>query len=160
MKSLVAVVTLTVAASVALIVVVLSGQNTTSWTELDTGDCFDLAGAIADADGDLASVFGVDPVACGDPHDAEVVGVGSLNPSGDRPYPDDDALFAEVEARCSGIALDERFAILPIVPDERTWDGRTGRYVCVAVVIGGGTVEGSNAFGVGDNGLEPPTPAV
>jgi hypothetical protein len=136
-----------VVAAVLAIATVLSLSNETSWTDLDTGQCFDLAGAIADADGDLAAVTAVDTIACDDPHDAEVVAVGSLNPDGDRDYPTDDEIFAEIDQRCTSLVPDTvdttRYGIVPIAPDERTWDDRDGRFACVAVVIGGGTVSGS-----------------
>lgn len=136
-----------VGAAVLAIATVLSLSNTTSWTDLDPGDCFDLAGALADADGDIADVTGVDTTDCDEPHDAEIVAAGSLNPDGDREYPTDDELFAEIDAACASLVPDtvdrDRFGIVPIAPDERTWDGRDGRFVCVAVVRGGGTVTGS-----------------
>ncbi|MFP5488395.1 MAG: hypothetical protein ACLGHQ_08835 [Acidimicrobiia bacterium] len=136
-----------VAAAVLALAAVLSLSNQTSWTDLAVGDCFDLAGAIADADGDLAAVMAVDTMACDEPHDAQVVAIGELNPDGDREYPDDQALFAEVDAACLARVPDRvdpgTYGIVPIGPDERTWQGRSGRFACVAVVVGGGTVTGS-----------------
>lgn len=138
---------LLVAAAVLAIAVVLSLSNETSWTDLEIGDCFDLAGAVEDADGDLAALTSVETVACDEPHDAEVVGAGSLNPDGDRDYPSDDELFAEIDRECASLVPDSvdpaTFGIVPIAPDGHTWDDREGRFVCVAVVIGGGTVEAS-----------------
>lgn len=126
---------------------VLSVSNETSWTELEAGECFDLAGAVADADGDLAAVFAVDTLDCDDPHDAEVVAVGELNPDGDLPYPSDDELFDQVDRECRSlvpVSVDPMtFGIVPIAPDESTWTDRNGRFACIAVVVGGGTVEGS-----------------
>lgn len=135
-----------VAAAVA-IVVVLSAGNRTAFADLEPGDCFDLAGAIAEASGEVAPFTAVDTVSCGEPHDAEVVAVGALNPDGDRDYPSDGDLIAELDRVCAArvpaeVDLD-RFGVLPIAPDERTWTDRDGRYACVAVVIGGGTVERS-----------------
>lgn len=136
-----------VVAAVLAIATVLSLSNETSWTDLDPGDCFDMAGAIADADGDIADVTGVDTTDCDEAHDAEVVAAGSLNPDGDRAYPTDDELFGEIDRACASLVPDtvdpDRFGIVPIAPDERTWDGRGGRFVCVAVVRGGGTVSTS-----------------
>ena len=140
MKTLVVVSTLVAAAAVVLVALVLSAGNRTSWTDLVVGDCFDLAGAVDDADGDLAAVFVVDRLDCSEPHDAEVVASGMLDPDGVRGYPSDDELFAETDAACVRVAIDQRFAMLPIVPDQATWEGRRGHYACVAVVIGGGTV--------------------
>lgn len=136
-----------VLAAVFAIATVLSLSNETSWTDLEPGECFDLAGAIADADGDLGSVSSVDTVGCDAPHDAEVVAVGELNEDEDRPYPADDELFAEIDRACESRVPDEvdtdRFGIVPIAPEERTWNERQGRFVCVAVVRGGGTTTGS-----------------
>ena len=133
-----------VVAAVLTIAAVLSLSNETSWTDLDVGECFDLAGAIADAEGDLAAVTGVDTVECEEPHDAEVVASGALNPDGDRAYPADDELFAEIDRACASLVpatMDAAtYGIVPIGPDERTWDDRDGRFVCVAVVRGGGTI--------------------
>jgi hypothetical protein len=138
---------LVVVAAVLAIAAVLSLSNRTSWTDLEAGECFDLASAIADAEGDLADVTAVDPIDCSEPHDAEVVAAGELAPEGDRSYPPDDDLFAEIDRACAALVPDtvdpRRFGIVPIAPDERTWDDRRGRFVCVAVVIGGGTVIGS-----------------
>lgn len=136
-----------VAAGVLAVAVVLSLSNETSWTDLEAGQCFDLAGAVDDAGGDLASVFSVETVDCDDPHDAQIVGAGQLNPDGEAPYPTDDELFAAIDRACAalvdGTFDDATYGIVPIAPDERTWDDRAGRFVCVAVVRGGGTVTGS-----------------
>lgn len=137
-----------VAAAVLAIAAVLSLSNETSWTDLDAGDCIDLAGAVDDAaDEDAASVFSVDTVDCDEPHDAEIVARGELDPDGDRPYPADDELFDEADRACADLvpaSVDTSvYGIVPIAPDERTWDERGGRFVCVAVVVGGGTVTGS-----------------
>lgn len=136
-----------VGAGVLAIAAVLSLSNETSWTDLGPGECVDLAAAVDEAEGDLASVFSVDTVDCEDPHDAEVVVVGELNPDGDRSYPSDDELFAEIDRACAaqlpGTFDEAMYGIVPIAPDERTWDGRQGRFVCIAVVRGGGTVTGS-----------------
>lgn len=139
--------TVLVAVAVLAIAAVLSATNETSWTDLELGECFDLAAAVEGAEGDLASVFAVDTLDCDDPHDAEIVAVGELNPDGERPYPSDDELFADLDQRCAAIVPEtvdsDTFGILPIAPDDRTWDDRNGRFVCVAVVRGGGTVTGS-----------------
>lgn len=136
-----------VVAAVLAIATVLSLSNETSWTDLEPGDCFDLAGAIGDGSEGLAALDSIDTISCDEPHDAEAVAVGDLDPAGDRPYPDDDALFAEIDRACASLvpaSVDgRRFGIVPIAPDERTWEERQGRFVCVAVVIGGGTVNGS-----------------
>ena len=136
-----------VVAAVLTIAAVLSLSNDTSWTDLDTGECFDLAGALADASGDLAAVTAVDTVECAEPHDAQVVATGDLNADGGRPYPSDDELFTAIDRACDSLVADTidrgTYGLVPIAPDERTWNDRAGRFACVAVVIGGGTVAGS-----------------
>lgn len=136
-----------VVTAVLVIAAVLALSNETAWTDLDVGDCLDLAAAIDDADGDLAAVTTVDSIDCERPHDAEVVAVGELTADGDRPYPGDDELFAEIDAACLVLVPDSvdprTYGIVPIAPDERTWNERSGRFACVAVVVGGGTVTGS-----------------
>jgi len=136
-----------VVAAVLTIAAVLSLSNDTSWTDLDNGECFDLAGALADASGDLAAVNAVDTVECAEPHDAQVVATGDLNADGERAYPSDDELFDAIDRACDSLVADTidrgTYGLVPIAPDERTWNDRAGRFACVAVVIGGGTVAGS-----------------
>ena len=134
-------------AAVLAIATVLSLSNDTSWTDLEAGECLDLASTLAGADREVAELTAVDTVACGEPHDAEIVAVGELNPDTDREYPSDQDLFAEIDAACAGAvppSVDAAtYGIVPIAPDPRTWEERAGRYACVAVVAGGGTVTGS-----------------
>jgi hypothetical protein len=117
-----------------------SGQ--TLVLDLEVGQCFDL-----DLDRGDSEVRLVTAIGCDDPHEAEVVARGDLAPDGDE-RPDDEALFALVDARCAAAlserpALLERFGILPVAADERTWESFDGRYVCVAIPYGGGTTIGS-----------------
>lgn len=134
-----------IVAAVLAIAAVLSLSNSTAWVDLEVGECFDLA-AVVTGESD-ADVFTVDTIDCDEQHDAEVVAVGDLNSDRDRVYPSDDVLFDEVDRACATLiagAIDEEFyGIVPIAPDERTWEGRSGRFVCVAVVRGGGTTTGS-----------------
>lgn len=136
-----------IAAAVLAIAAVLSVSNETSWTDLEPGDCFDLAALVADADDDLADVTSIDTIPCSEPHDAEVAAVGDANPDGDRDYPDDATLFEELDRRCAALVPSDldpaRFAVFPIAPDRATWEGRDGRFACVIVAVGGGTVTGS-----------------
>ena len=39
--------------------------------------------------------------------------------------------------------LVQRFGVLPVVADEKSWSSFRGGYVCVAIPYGGGTTEGS-----------------
>lgn len=133
-----------VAAAVGMVLVVTSVSDRTSWTDLEVGTCIDLAGSLGA--GDVArddEVFAVETIPCGGPLRveqvrAEVLAVGDLNVDGDDPYPTSVDLLASVDARCASLDVDtERFGVLPIVPDERTWADRRGRYVCLAVPYGG-----------------------
>lgn len=141
-------VALLVAISVAIgvVVLVMGSSSGTPWVELDVGDCFDLDAALSDAEAD-GVIVRVDPLPCSEPHDAEVVAVGELNPDGELELPPDDALTAGVDRRCAeavGDRIDSgRFAVLPVAPDEPTWRRLAGRYACIAVPIGGVAVTGS-----------------
>jgi Septum formation len=129
-----------------LLLVVVTGSDDTLVLDLDPGDCFVLG-----VDRDSGAIGTVDTVACADPHDAEAVAVGELNPAdadAGVPRPADDELFDQVDARCAAALRErpdllERFGILPVAADEVSWDHYEGRYVCVAIPYGGGTTTGS-----------------
>jgi hypothetical protein len=125
------------------LVVALVGSGDTSVLDVEVGDCFDLP---RDDAGDITSV---DVVDCEAPHQAEVVLVGELDPDGDRPYPDDEDLFDEIERRCTAVAesVGDDFGILPVAPNEASWVPFSGRFSCVAIPFGGGRVTGSIAAG-------------
>ncbi len=115
--------------------------------ELDVGECFDVDLGVDDTE-----IGTVTTIGCDEPHEAEVVAAGELDPDGVTERPVDDALFALVDARCAAAladrpALVERFGILPVAADERSWDSFDGRYVCVAIPYGGGTTTGSALAG-------------
>lgn len=134
-----------------LAVVAVTGGGGTSIFDLEVGDCFDLP--IDGAADDAAEVAPVDVVEVGDcaePHEVEVVMVGELNPDGDRAYPPDNELFAEIDARCGDVRFDasgradaNRFDILPIAPNEASWGPFDGAFSCVAIPIGGALTTGS-----------------
>lgn len=119
-------------AAVIAIAVAMSADSTSVF-DLNAGDCFVLP-----IDGDDTSLEEVDSIGCAEPHDAEVVLVGQLNPDQDRNYPTDEALFAEVESNCSSVPIPAQFGMLPIAPDEASWNPLAGRFLCVAVPFGGG----------------------
>lgn len=121
-------------ATLVMIVWIGASSDQIDVTDLEVGQCFDLA--VDDADGDAASVDLVDVVPCDEPHTAQAVLVGELNPGRDLPYPDDDELFSRADARCAEVPPDPRFAVVSVVPTESTWNGRSGRFVCVAVPLG------------------------
>ena len=128
-----------------LVIVALTSSNGTSIFDLDVGDCFDLPSG--DDGAAEVAVEVVDVIDCGDPHEAEVVLIGALNPARDRPYPPDDELFAELDVRCGEIlggdlAL-EGFGVVPIAPNQESWEPFEGGFVCVALPFGGGPVTGS-----------------
>jgi hypothetical protein len=138
-------VVLVAAGALLLMVVQLASNTSTDAADLDVGDCFDLD---LDAEGGAGFVdLGlVDVIACTEPHNAQVVAIGELNPDGDEPFPGDDELFAQAAAVCDpAAATDVRFGMLPVTPTEATWDARRGRYSCVAVSFGGAPVTGDHA---------------
>ena len=112
--------------------------------DLDAGDCFQVPDDIAQA-----TISKVDTIACTKPHEAEVFATGELDPGRDQPYPDDEQqLFARVDRQCAAVLaghadLVDRFGVLPVVADERSWERYRGRYVCVAIPYGGGMTQGS-----------------
>jgi hypothetical protein len=130
----------------ALVIVVAVSSDDTLVLDLDPGECFALA---TDAGSDTIGT--VEVVPCDEPHDAEAVFVGELDPggaAGDVPRSADDDLFNQVDARCAAALGDrpellERFGILPVVADEASWEQYDGRFVCVAIPYGGGATTGS-----------------
>jgi hypothetical protein len=95
--------------------------------ELERGECvnfdFDLV-----ADSEIpVEVSTVVVVECDEEHEAEVIGVGNLNPTGDRDYPSDDALFAEISATCGRGDLSRIFIV---APKEPSWANDDGPFVC------------------------------
>lgn len=124
--------------------VVLSPGDETLVLDLDSGDCFQIPDDIA-----AATISEVDTVDCTKPHEAEVFASGELDPDREQPYPADQRqLFTRVDRQCAAVLandpdLVERFGVLPVVADERSWDSYRGRYVCVAIPYGGNTTQGS-----------------
>lgn len=124
--------------------VLLRPGDATIVLDLDAGDCFQVPDDIAEA-----TISKVDTIDCTKPHEAEVFASGELDPGRDQPYPgDEQQLFARVDRQCAAVLADhsdlvDRFGVLPVVADERSWDSYRGRYVCVAIPYGGGTTQGS-----------------
>ena len=113
-----------------------ANDGETALLELAPGDCVDI-----DPLGTDERFTSVPVVGCDEPHYGEVFFVGDLNPDDDQPYPPDDELFAAIDQICI-----ERFVTypdpsvdpremrnFPIAPDEETWEGADGRYVCIAM---------------------------
>jgi hypothetical protein len=131
-----------IAVAIGVIVVATSSDGTLV-LDLAVGDCFEL-----ELDDDAVEVGTVDTVECETEHGAEVVAIGDLDPDGTFPRPQDEELFALIDARCAD-ALAERpvllqqFGILPVAADDSSWESYDGRYVCVAIPYGGGTTAGS-----------------
>lgn len=125
----------TVAVLTLVMVVQILASDRTDVTDLEVGECFDFPLEGADGD-DLEEIGTVETRPCDEPHTAQVVAVGDLNPDRDREFPGDDELVIEVDGRCAVVESDPRFGVLPIVPTRSTWDGRGGRYVCVALAYG------------------------
>lgn len=126
----------------SLVVVTRSGD--TSIFDLEVGDCFDLP-----VEGDDVAVDVVEVIDCAEPHEAEVVMIGRLNADRDRWYPVDDELFDETDRRCAVADLGDpdRFAMVPIAPDEASWEPLAGAFLCVALPYGGEPVTGSIGAG-------------
>lgn len=145
-------VTVIVAGVVAVLVLVAIGaDDDTSIVDLETGDCFDLPD-VGDED-DVLRLETVEVVDCDDPHEAEVVASGTLNPDRDREYPSDEELFAEIDRRCAVDAVvPPEFGVLPVAPDAATWETFEGRFACVALRFGGGAVTGSIVDGATSDG--------
>lgn len=153
----VALVTLAVVAVVAVFVAI-SGQAVSIF-ELRPGDCFELPALEPDAGSPTATLDSVDRLDCDDPHVAEVVGAGRLNPDQDRAHPGDPALLAEVGERCRVYEVAAEalgFGVVPVIPNESSWEPRGGRYLCVAVSYGGAAREG----GIADRLVTSPLPGV
>ncbi len=129
--------------AIAAIVAVTASGGTTALVDLEPGTCFDLPESV-----DVGSIEEVTTIDCDEPHEAEVVDVGQLGSDG-RDYPPDDELFAEVDERCRPVELvdSDRFGLLPIAPTETLWQSFDGRYLCVAIPFGGGSVAGSALAG-------------
>lgn len=129
-----------------LALLALTSRDATLVLDLEPGDCFDVPAEIADD-----TLGQVDTGDCDDPHEAEVFAVGELNPDRDRPYPAADELFGVADRACAELLAErpelvEQFGVLPVVADESSWEAFRGRYVCVAIPYGGGTVSGSLGF--------------
>jgi hypothetical protein len=143
MVGLIAVVVVAIGLATAAAVLLRPGGDTIV-LDLEAGDCFQVPDDIAGA-----AISEIDTISCSKPHEAEVFATGELNPDRDQPYPADaQQLFAQVDAKCAAVLADhpgvlERFGVLPVVADEKSWSSFRGRYVCVAVPYGGGTTEGS-----------------
>jgi hypothetical protein len=96
-----------------------------------------------------ATISKIDTISCTEPHEAEVFSTGELNPDRDQPYPtDEQQTFTRVESQCSAVLaghpdIVQRFGVLPVVADEKSWSSFRGRYVCVAIPYGGGTTTGA-----------------
>jgi hypothetical protein len=125
----------------AALAIVLVSTNDTVVVELDAGDCFELPDDID------AHIGTVDTTGCDDPHEAEVVATGELDPDRDLDYPPGDESVVMADRRCTAEVDDPSivadFGILPVVADEGAWEPLAGRYVCVAIPYGGGTTTGS-----------------
>lgn len=130
-----------VAAIVGLAVIALilaTGSSSTPVADLEVGDCFDLPAPDPDAAGQAVDVVQrLDVLDCDEPHQAEVVLVGELNPDGDLEYPVDEVLFEIIDQRCLAAAglIGSEFGLLPIAPIEATWDQLGGRFQCVALSV-------------------------
>ena len=127
---------------VAALAIVIVNTNDKVVVELDRGDCFELPDDIDD------EIGVVETTDCDDPHEAEVVATGELNPDRDQDYPAGDESVTAADRRCATDLADSPailadYGILPVVANEEAWDPLAGRYVCVAIPYGGGTTTGT-----------------
>ena len=129
---------------------VATGSSSTAVADLEVGDCFDLPTSDPAADDQSVEVVqSLDVIDCDEPHQAEVVLVGELNPNGDLQYPVDEVLFEMVDQRCLAVAglVEPDFGLLPIAPIEAAWEQLGGRFHCVAVSVGGAATVGAWSTG-------------
>lgn len=129
-----------------LAIVALASGDDTLVLDLDAGDCFRLPDDMSET-----AIDTVETIDCNAAHEAEVFSTGELNHERELPYPGEQQLFTTADRRCAAVLserpdLVDRFGILPVVPNEASWDSFRGRYVCVAIPYGGGTTEGSLGF--------------
>lgn len=128
---------------------VVTRADRTAIADLEIGDCFDLdtpgTTGVEQAGGvdEVEEVETVKVIGCDDPHVAEVVGAGRLDPDGQRAYPSDSELFDEIDRRCSTIAVPRDVVLVPVAPTEASWEARGGPYACLAIVAGREQVTGS-----------------
>lgn len=141
-----AVVIAIVVLGVVALLLATSGDDTLV-LDLEPGDCLLLPEDMTNP-----AIGNVRVVGCDEPHEAEVFATGELDPDRDQPYPaDPDQLFAQVDRACADTLAErpdvvDRFGVLPVVADERSWESFRGLYVCVAIPYGGGTTTGSLGF--------------
>ena len=101
--------------------------------DLESGECVNFDFDI-DIDSDIPVDVGtVDVIGCAEEHDAEVIRVGDLNPTGDRDYPSDNELFEEISASCGRGDLSRIFTV---APHEDFWDDHNGPFVCLELSQG------------------------
>lgn len=126
--------------AVSTLVILLVTSDPTTVLDLEVGDCF-----MIEAGGDNVEITSVEVIGCDRRHDAEVVLVGELNPDADRKYLADNELFAEVDRECATVPADlvAGFGLLPVAPNEASWQPFKGRFLCVAIPYGGAPVTGS-----------------
>jgi hypothetical protein len=126
--------------AVSTLLILLVTSDPTTVLDLEVGDCF-----MVEAGGDTVEITSVEVIGCDRRHNAEVVLVGELNPDADRKYLADSELFAEVDRECATVPDDlvAGFGLLPVAPNEASWQPFRGRFLCVAIPYGGTPVSGS-----------------
>ena len=96
--------------------------------DLESGDCvnFDF-----NPESDrIIEVTTVEVVDCDEPHEAEVIQRGELNPDEDRDYPSNDQLITESYEGCG---VEDFSNIFTVFPDEDSWDQQGGPFVCFEI---------------------------
>lgn len=118
-----------------------SKPGTAPYSEADVGDCVAEIPA-----GDI--VYELEFVSCDDAHSAEVYLAGELNPDGNRAFPGDTALLAEVETACDeafepyiGRTYEESvFEVYYLYPRLLSWQPERGIYFCFVGEVGKTTI--------------------
>lgn len=118
-------------AAIVATMFVLSLGNRTAILTAERADCFVLP--IGEDDTEITEI---DVIPCDEPHDAQIVETGVLN-EGDAPYPGADELLSLLDRRCPPRGAFPGFGIVPVAPNEASWSGQQGAYVCMAITVSG-----------------------
>ena len=111
----------------------LAGCSTTPASNLEQGTCYNDT----EEGGAEGTVKRVEPVDCGEPHQAEVVGIDTLD---EGPFPGAESLIETASATCPDLFeaytgrayADAPEDLVPMLPSEENWDGGDRRILCVA----------------------------
>lgn len=111
----------------------LAATSENSVSTKNVGDCVE----VPEGDGLIFSIKGQD---CAEPHEGEIVGIGSLDRAGDDPYPDEADVQQMVGEACTakfesyvGESLDDSDLQMNFIyPSKQNWNRGDGAYLCIA----------------------------